>query len=206
MSIFWLDGEPQKVPQDKIIPDMFEDRYFLPGIIHGGEDYLIRVYLNDSHGESEGDVDQFDIDYITRDLILKAVKEDPSLDDAFYEALFEAENFCCPNDGSSGDFAKLIDAWPESIYMTRANLVNWADGTYKFYVSDIEWEIDNDLRLTECIKDLYETYTSETGEKVHLPRAAWVTGTDDPNCIADELSDRYGFLVKSFRIKWKKEA
>lgn len=203
MSIFWLGGAPEKVSQDKIIPDMFEDRYFLPGVIHGGEDYLIRAYLNDAHCESENDVDQFEIDYITRDLILKAKAEDLSLGDDFYQILFEAENFCCENDGKSGEFAEIIRTWHESIYMTRTELVNWAEGTYKFRASDIDWEVDEDLHLVEPVNDLYETYASETGEgNIHLPKAAWITDTDDPGCIADELSDRYGFLVKSFRITW----
>ena len=131
MSIFYLGGRNEKVPPEAILPEMFEDRYFLPGVIHGGEDYLIRVYLNDAHCEDETSADnhQFEVDYITKDLITEARTIDPSLDWEFYQHLTSAENFCCCND-ESGDFVSIIEAWPKSIYMTRSELVKWAEGKY----------------------------------------------------------------------------
>lgn len=131
MSIFYLGGKNEKVPPEAIMPEMFEDRYFLPGVIHGGEDYLIRVYMNDAHLEDETSADnhQFEVDYITKDLITEARTIDPSLDWEFYQHLSSAESFGCCND-ESGDFVSLIEAWPQSIYMTHSELVKWAEGKY----------------------------------------------------------------------------
>ena len=124
MSIFWLGGPKEVVPQDRITKEMYEDRYFLPGVIHGGNDYVIRVYLNDVG--YEGDPDEFVIEYLTRDLVLKADKEDPSHDRIFNEILTcECENFVCYNDGS-GDFATLIVVWDRSVVLSNADLVKWA--------------------------------------------------------------------------------
>lgn len=189
MSIFWLGGEPIKISPKAIVPDMFEDRYFLPGIIHGG-DYLIRVYLNDSHCEDETshDHDQFEVDYITKELILKAASVDPELGQDFYDTLFEAKNFCCRNDGMSGEFAEIIRSWPESIYMTHSELVNWAKGEYFYRIKDIDWDIDEKDR--EC---------------VFLPDSVWITEACDEDYIADYLSDKYGYCIRSYSVAWKKE-
>jgi hypothetical protein len=130
MSIFSLGGNAVNVPEKAILEEMYQDRYFLPGTIHGG-DYLIRVYLNDAHCESEPACDhyQFEIDYITKELITEARTIDPSLEEEFYEHLFNAENFCARNDGS-GDFVSLIEEWPASEYLTHSELVKWAEGKY----------------------------------------------------------------------------
>ncbi len=54
MSIFWIGGpEGVIVPMDQINATE-EDRYFLPGVIHGGEDYLIQVYEWNNDGTPEG--------------------------------------------------------------------------------------------------------------------------------------------------------
>lgn len=124
MSIFWIGGPNKIVPEEKIIKEMFEDRFFLPGIIHGGEDYLIRVYLNDVGYEDEPD--EFIVEYLTRDLISRAHKADPSHSQIFNEILLEeVENFTCRNDGS-GEFAALVEVWPKAISMTNDDLVRWA--------------------------------------------------------------------------------
>lgn len=131
MSIFSIGGTPQKIPQNALLPEMYQDKYFMPGTIHGGEDYLIRVYLNDSHCETENDSDQFEIDFITRSLILEAKELDPSLGQKFYDHLFTAENFCCRNDGKSdffdGSLAEIIRCWHQSVSMSCADLVRWAE-------------------------------------------------------------------------------
>ena len=124
MSIFWLGGKNEIIPPEQIKQEMFEDRIFLPGVIHGGEDYLIRVYLNDICNEN--DTEEFIVEYLTKDLIRKAHQEDPTHGDLFYATLLsEAENFACYNDGS-GDFASLIEDWPKSVIMSNSDLVNWA--------------------------------------------------------------------------------
>ena len=128
MSIFWLGGPQVIVPDDQIRPEMYEDMYFLPGVIHGGKDYLIRVYLNDVC--EKGEPEEFTVEYITKELILKAYEEDPSLEGTFYQTLAcEAEQFGCYND-ASGDFAALIEAWPKAVYLPKSQLVAWAKGEY----------------------------------------------------------------------------
>lgn len=129
MSIFWIGNEYEMVPPDRLLPEMWEDRYFLPGILHGDDDYVIRVYLNDAHGENPAcnDHDQFEAEYIDRDLILKAAKEDPSYGDIFNEVIAEGlESFGIPNDGDH-DFNEIFKAWDESVPLTNEELVYWAE-------------------------------------------------------------------------------
>lgn len=129
MSIFWLDSTPIKVNPQILNEEMFEDRYFLPGKIHGGEDYLIRVYLNDAHYEAEdgSDFDQFEVEYIPASLIIEADELDPLHGDAFRDHIaIHLESFGCPNDGESGEFAAIVEAWPDAIPMTEQDLVDWA--------------------------------------------------------------------------------
>ena len=124
MSIFWLGGPEKIVSEEKIKREMYEERIFLPGIIHGGENYLIRVYLNDVG--YEGDPDEFIVEYLTRDLILKAHEADPSHTSIFNEIIIdEAENFVCSNDGS-GEFAALVDVWPKAVQLSNDDIVCWA--------------------------------------------------------------------------------
>lgn len=139
MSTFYLGNpNPRIVSPEDLLPEMYEDRYFLPGVIHGGEDYLIRAYLNDSHAESGvysdeefTDHAQFEVDYITKDLIMEAKEIDPDLGDEFYQHLFGAECFGCANDGKS-DFSALIDAWPKAMYLSHSELVDWAAAPYTY--------------------------------------------------------------------------
>ena len=119
MSIFWLGGKEERIPHKKLKPEMYEDRIFHPGIIHGG-DYLIRVYLNDASED-----DMFAVDYLTRELILQAHKEDPSDGEAFNDIInCRAENFSCEN--GSGEFNEIFSHWDQTIPMTNSQLVLWA--------------------------------------------------------------------------------
>ena len=131
MSLFWLGGKPEKVSPDRLLPEMFEDRYFLPDTIHGDSDYVIRVYLNDAHSESPEykDHDQFEAEYIDRDLILKAYRNDPTCGTVFSDILAEGlESFGIPNDGGH-DFNEIFNTWNESVPLTNRELVAWADGS-----------------------------------------------------------------------------
>ena len=121
------------VPKEKLLPEMHEDRFFLPGIIHSGKDYLINVYLHDNE---EDEPDQFEVNYFTKGLILKAAQHDPSLGDNFWQYLIcECETFECEND-ASGEFAALIEKWPDSIYMTHSELAEWARKKEKVRMSE----------------------------------------------------------------------
>lgn len=129
MSIFWLNSGNTPVSGDSLFPEMHEDRYFLPGIIHGGTDYLIRVYLVDNGCLPE----QFDVSFISRDLILSAKGHDPSLGESFGCQLDECcINYGCYNEGDQcGDFRTLVANWPKSVEMSPEDLVGWAEGEYK---------------------------------------------------------------------------
>lgn len=128
MSIFWLGSELRKINPKELRPEMYEDRYFADGIIHGSEDYLVRVYLNDSHSETENDVDQFEVESISQSLVLKAHKVDPSHGEAFYDYIIEnCVSFGCPNDGKS-DFSEIFDVWEQSSIVSNDELYLWATG------------------------------------------------------------------------------
>lgn len=180
MSIFWIGGPNKIIPDDEIRPEMYEDRIFLPGVIHGGEDYLIRVYLNDVR--SEGEPDEFVAEYLTRSLILKAHDEDPSHEWPFEEILTcEAENFACYNDGS-GDFASLVEAWPEAVVMSNADLVDWAKGKPK--KKPVVDRRDLPELLGQII-DIFEDFLEEKGIDIPNPEkdereteTAIIYGTD----------------------------
>ena len=190
MSIFWIGNEHDMVPPDRLLPEMWEDRYFLPGTLHGDDDYVIRVYLNDAHGECPAcnDHDQFEAEYIDRDLILKAAEEDPSYGDIFNDVIAEGlESFGIPNDGDH-DFNEIFKAWEESVPLTNEELVYWAEGKMRYIISNIDWEVD------------------EADDLASLPKTVCIADYIEEEDIADYLSDKYGFLLKGFRIKWKKEA
>ena len=124
--MLWLGGPKKVVPSQDMCSEMYEDRIFLPGVIHGG-DYLVWVYLNDACEDG----DEFIVAYLTKELILEAHKEDPEDDELFYEYLLEgAETFSCRNDGS-GDFAAIVEAWPETVEMSNEDLVDWAKGKHR---------------------------------------------------------------------------
>ena len=128
--MFWIGGEGKVVERGELNPEMYQDRYFLPGIIHGCKSYLINIYLNDSR-DCEEEADQFEVNYFTKDLIKRAHKLDPFNGDDFTQVLLtECETFACENNGQSG-FAELVDAWPKSIMMSNSDLVDWANGSYK---------------------------------------------------------------------------
>lgn len=128
MSTFWLGGTPRKVPIEELSQEMYEDRFFMPGIIHGNEDVLICVCLNDSKSGIGDDVDCFDVSYLTKSLILDAERRDPNRGDEFYDYLMsECENFGVYNDGGC-DFPELVDAWKEGRRMTNYEICYWAKG------------------------------------------------------------------------------
>lgn len=124
MSIFWLGGKEEIFPSEELEPMRGRIRYFRPGIIHGCEEHLIRVSLNEDRGE--GYPEEFEVEYLWRDDILAAANEDPTLTDKFWDYLQEhAENFGAENDGT-GDFYSLCEEWPKSVAMTAQELVRWA--------------------------------------------------------------------------------
>lgn len=168
MSIFWLGGPNVIIPDTEITREMYDDRYFMPGIIHGNEDTIIRVYLNDAVGEN--DPDEFIVEYLTKDLVNKAHTADPTHQEFFEEILSaEAENFACYNDGS-GDFASLWAEWPKAATMTSDELAKWA-GAQAFPVKRAD--------VSEFIGQIIDTFEDFLEEK----------GIDIPNDEKDDRND-----------------
>lgn len=128
MSIFCLGTPPGRViPVSEYNITMDEDRYFLPGIIHGGK-YLIQVYAY------SGDAyDKIEASYLTPDNIIRAKKEATDVDgsfnpDRFTDALNEiVENFLCENKPNDPCFAVLNEQWANSKTMSPKEIIEWAN-------------------------------------------------------------------------------
>lgn len=111
------------IKEEELLPEMFEDRFFLPGIIHGNEDMLYGVYLNDAKEGTAEDPDTFELVMITRETILEAAKAPKG---EFRQLIFaESESFGCCNDGSS-EFSTIVDEWVKSSAMIDEQLICWA--------------------------------------------------------------------------------
>lgn len=110
------------VPPEKLEKEMYTNRYFTPGIIHGGDNFLIRVHLNNN---GTGQSDQFIVEYISKDLIIRADREDPSHQKKFDKIIEEGlVSFASTN--GTGEFLSLFEMWPEAVKMNRCDLVAWA--------------------------------------------------------------------------------
>lgn len=113
------------VKREELLSEMFEDRFFMPGVIHGNKDMLYGVYLNDAKEGTEEDPDTFELAMITRDTILEAAD---ASEGEFRQLIFTgSESFGCCNDGSS-EFCTIVDEWEKSSAMTDDELVRWAKG------------------------------------------------------------------------------
>lgn len=130
MSIFWIGGpEGVIVPEDEINATE-EDRYFMPGIIHGSEDYIIQVYYW-SNGEGPAG-DRIGAKYLWAASVLEWVKEAESEDGSFNHAVFEelinnyAEEFVLENDGT-GDFVTLNTVWDQALPLSYSDVIKWAN-------------------------------------------------------------------------------
>lgn len=128
MSVFWL-GNPtgEIVPKNEVKVTCDETRYFKPGILHGGEDYLLRVYW---YYQEEDEYPVAEVQYLWKDEIRQFAKDaetngniDVSL---FEEEVSECcENFIVRNDGTA-EFSILNDNWNKSIPMEIGELLEWA--------------------------------------------------------------------------------
>ncbi len=183
MSIFWLGGPMVIIPDKEITREMYDDRYFLPGIIHGDEDTIIRVYLNDAVGEN--DPDEFIVEHLTKDLILKAHTADPTHQEFFEEILSaEAENFACYND-ASGDFATLWSEWPKAVTMTGDELAKWAG------IKDLPVKRNDVSEFLGQSIDTFEDFLEEKG--IDIPNEE-KDDRDDPEPAAIIYGTDYGQL------------
>lgn len=128
MSIFCLGTPPGRViPVSEYNLSMDEDRFFLPGVIHGGN-YLIHIF---AYGG--GDCDKIDASYVTAADILKAQKAATALDGTFFDDIFIdmldelSEHFICDNLPDDPCFATLNAQWGNSRTMTSEELIEWAN-------------------------------------------------------------------------------
>lgn len=203
MSTFWIGGPKRIVMPEELKAEMFEDRYFLPGAIHGGEDYLIRVYLNDAHCDSENDASQFEVEYIGRELIREAYAKDSSLGDEFNSYICSyMESFGCRNDGS-GDFASLVEAWPEAVSMSDSDIVAWAGGHYAVIEKSVKpASEDASPEFIGQIIDTFEDFLEEKG--IDIPNDE-KDDRDDPESAAIIYGTDYGQLqtaLEGLLLNW----
>ena len=194
MSIFWLGGPNVVIPDNEIKHEMYEDRYFKPGIIHGDEDTIIRVYLNDAVGEN--DPDEFIAEYLTKELIHKAHTADPMHQELFGEILAaKAENFACYND-ASGDFATLWAEWPKAAALTNDELAKWAE------VADSPVKSAAVPEVIGQIIDTFEDFLEEKG--IDIPNDE-KDDRDDPDSAAIIYGTDYGNLqsaLEELMLNW----
>ena len=130
MSVFWIGGpEGVIVPQNEI-KGTEEDRYFMPGIIHGSEDYIIQAYYW-SHGEGP-EHDRIGVKHLYASSIAEWAKEATSKDGIFNKAAFEeiinnrAEEFVLENDGT-GDFYSVNEVWDQAMALSYSEVISWAN-------------------------------------------------------------------------------
>lgn len=172
MSLCWLGCDnPRIVPKEELKEEMWSERFFLPGTVHESRNHLIRVYLSDAHGNEEGDPELLEIEYLTKNLILGAAREDPSLGEEFNNILnSDMEAFYCTNTGDD-EFSTWIERWPEAIPMTNKELLAWAKGKFNSS-TDVSAEVIceyEDWSILRFTDGSLLHYDKEFGE------ASWVT-------------------------------
>lgn len=126
--MFWIDGPKEVIPEEKITMKEGEDRYFVPGTIHGG-DYLIQVYYWSNDSSPKGD--RIGVKYLYPTDILVWEKEATEAKGVFDKDIFEelvnqeAKEYVVENDGSS-DFATLVKQWGNSYVWNYEEVIHWA--------------------------------------------------------------------------------
>lgn len=134
MSIFCVGGPEGIIVPTAQINTAEEDRYFLPGIIHGGEDYIIQVWGwnagSDEQGERIGAKYLFATDIL--DWAKEATGENGCLNEEIFAELINerAEEFVVENDGT-GDFVTLNSVWDKALPWNYAEVIAWAEETVR---------------------------------------------------------------------------
>lgn len=126
--MFWLDGPNEIIPEERICMKEDENRYFVPGTIHGG-DYLIQAYYWCNDNRPQGD--RIGLKYLYPTDILEWELQSRDATGVFQEDVFEelinekAEEYIVENDGS-GDFASLVKHWENSHAWSYEEALHWA--------------------------------------------------------------------------------
>ncbi len=146
MSVFWLGGPEGVIVPSEELKTTEEDRYFMPGVIHGSEDYIIQVYYW-SNGEGPEN-DRIGAKYLWAASVLdwakEATNEDGSLNKEIFEELINenAEEFVIDNDGT-GDFVTLNEEWDKALALDYQEVISWAQKQIsKNYVEPENTEIN----------------------------------------------------------------
>lgn len=136
MSIFSIGTPNGRVLNEKeIVSCTEEDMYFVPGVIHGGEDYLIQA-----HGYSVGERPEdhrielkYLFDHQIEEWKAKATRDDGSLEESIFEEciLTEAETFIVDNDGATTDFEELNNCWDFANNWNYTDVISWAEKRFK---------------------------------------------------------------------------
>lgn len=132
MSIFCVGGPEGIIVSNDELRTTEEDRYFLPGIIHGGESYIVQVWGWNNEGTPEGE--RIGVKYLFASDILTWAERATSSDGTFSSEIFEdflnenAEEFVVMNDGT-GDFVTLNEEWNQALSWDYKDVISWAQKT-----------------------------------------------------------------------------
>lgn len=131
MSIFDLNG-PKKIVANEEIQITEENRYFFPGIIHGGEKYVIQAYGWDVGDRPEDK--RVEVKYLYAEDIVELAKrytwKEGYLNEERFKEGFkvleeEAESFLVENDGKGGYYT-LNQMWEKAEPEDYEKLTKWA--------------------------------------------------------------------------------
>lgn len=132
MSIFWIGGPEGIIVPTENIKATEDDRYFMPGILHGTEDYILQSYYW-SNGEGPEN-DRIGIKYLWASSVLEWAQEATNKDGSLNEAIFaelineHAEEFVVENDGT-GDFVSINEVWDQALALSYTDVIAWAQYT-----------------------------------------------------------------------------
>lgn len=131
MSIFDLNG-PKKIVANEEIQITEENRYFFPGIIHGGGKYVIQAYGWDVGDRPEDK--RVEVKYLYAEDIVELAKRytwkegylnEEGFKEGFKVLEEEAESFLVENDGEGGYYT-LNQMWEKAESEDYEKLTKWA--------------------------------------------------------------------------------
>lgn len=129
MSIFSIGGPSGIIVAESDLKMTEDDRYFMPGIIHGGEDYIIQAYYWSNNEGPAGD--RIGARYLSATEILDWAKEASAASGALDKSKFtnlineRSEEFIILNDGT-GDFVTLNEWWAQALPLSHEEVISWA--------------------------------------------------------------------------------
>lgn len=176
MSIFSIGGHQGIIVEAADLkPIEDDDRYFMPGIIHGGEDYIIQAYYWSNDEGPAGD--RIGARYLYASDILDWANEastvSGSLDEERFTELINAksEEFVVLNNGT-GDFVSLNDCWAQARPLSYQEIISWAERQVGREAPEGRVEPGVNVLAQEGNDKLfYLSYTEENNNKSILVKA-----------------------------------